>query len=74
MPNRAKSIVCQHEKAPNGGGGMTDQTLDALILALPYVESAEDDPCYKPGAVAKVVKAMREAIESAEQRQTRSEA
>lgn len=36
--------------------------LEALLLALPYVESAEDDPVYKPGAVKKVVETMLKAI------------
>lgn len=36
--------------------------LDALIEALPYVESCEYDNGYKPGAVAKVVRNMNAAI------------
>lgn len=36
--------------------------LDALILALPYVETAQLDAAYKPGSVAKVVKELRAAI------------
>ena len=40
--------------------------LDALIIALPYVEDvAQFDETYKKGAVAKVVKQMRDAIEKA---------
>lgn len=39
--------------------------VDALVAALPYVETAEDDPTYKLGAVAKVVKHMRAAIAKA---------
>jgi len=39
--------------------------LDTLVLALPYVECAEDDPTYKPGAVAKVVKKIHAAIAKA---------
>ncbi|MDP9196104.1 MAG: hypothetical protein M3O22_04955 [Pseudomonadota bacterium] len=34
----------------------------ALIEALPYVECAEEDPVYKKGAVAKVVRVIRAAI------------
>ena len=41
--------------------------LEALIKALPYVECAEDDPAYKAGAVAKVVKNMRAALAKARQ-------
>ena len=36
--------------------------LEALIEALPYVESCEYDNGYKPGAVAKVVRNMNAAI------------
>lgn len=36
--------------------------LEALIEALPYVESCEYDSGYKPGAVAKVVRNMNAAI------------
>jgi len=39
--------------------------VDALTLALPYVEMAADDPAYKNGVVAKVTVAMREAIAQA---------
>lgn len=41
------------------------ELLDALITAIPYVETAEVDPAYKPGAVAKVVKQMRAVIAKA---------
>lgn len=42
-----------------------NELLGALIAALPYVETAEDDPAYKPGAVARVVKQIRNAIAKA---------
>ncbi len=42
------------------------ELLDALVIALPYVEQAEMDPSYKRGAVARVVKKMRDAIAKAE--------
>lgn len=38
--------------------------LDALCTALPFVEDAEDDPCFKPGHVKKTVRDIRLAIES----------
>lgn len=47
---------------------IADEMLEALIMALPYVETAELDEGYKPGVVAKVAKAMRAAIDSAEGR------
>jgi len=33
-----------------------------LYMALPYVEEAERDPAYKPGHVAAVTKAIRQAL------------
>ena len=42
--------------------------LDALIAALPYVETAEDDPIYKIGAVARITRQVREAIALTEPR------
>lgn len=39
--------------------------LEALTLALPYVEMAEHDEAYKRGEVAKMVRTMREAIAKA---------
>lgn len=41
------------------------ELLEALTLALPYVEMAEDDESYKPGAVRKMVNTMRAAISKA---------
>jgi len=40
--------------------------LNALVLALPYVEAAESDEGYKPGAVRGMVNIMKSAIEKAE--------
>lgn len=40
--------------------------LDALCTALPFVEDAEEDPCFKPGHVKKTVRNIRLAIESAD--------
>lgn len=52
-----RAIACLIAAAP--------ELLEALLVALPYVEMAEHDDAYKPGAVAKVVKMMREAIAKA---------
>ena len=41
--------------------------LDALYLALPFVEDHEDSNIYKAGAVAKALATIRAAIEKAEQ-------
>lgn len=42
-----------------------NELLDMLTLALPYIEDAERDPAYKPGAVAKLTSRIRALIESA---------
>ena len=39
--------------------------LDALHLALPFVEDCERGPCYKAGAVAKAVASIKASIEEA---------
>jgi hypothetical protein len=39
--------------------------LEALITALPHIESAETDEHYKPGAVAKVTAQIRAALTKA---------
>lgn len=39
---------------------------DALCLALPYVESAESDPAYKPGVVAIVTRRLRAVLAKSE--------
>lgn len=36
--------------------------LDALHVALPFVEDHEGDQCYKPGAVSKAVATIKAAI------------
>jgi hypothetical protein len=36
--------------------------LDMLCRALPFVEDAESDPCYKPESVRAAVKQIRAAI------------
>lgn len=42
------------------------EMLEALYAALPYVETAQDDPAYKRGVVARITRQMREAIRLAE--------
>jgi hypothetical protein len=44
-----------------------DQMEAALILALPYVETAESDDAYKPGAVRRITKTIRAALAKAVQ-------
>jgi hypothetical protein len=40
--------------------------LEALCLALPFVEDHEDSEIYKPGVVRDAVRRIRAAIEAAE--------
>ncbi len=40
-----------------------DRLRDVLIEALPWVEALLDDPAYKTGSVARVVRNIRSAIE-----------
>jgi|LauGreDrversion4_2_1035121.scaffolds.fasta_scaffold237043_2 hypothetical protein len=40
--------------------------LDALYLALPFVEDHEGSEIYKPGAVADAIRKIRAAIDKAE--------
>jgi hypothetical protein len=42
------------------------ELLDALYVALPFVEDCEADPVYKAGTVARALKQIRDAIEKAE--------
>lgn len=39
--------------------------LEALYLALPFVEDCKSDPCYKPGAVDKALATIHAAIRKA---------
>ena len=41
--------------------------LDALYLALPFVEDHEGSEIYKPGAVADAIRKIRAAIDKAEE-------
>lgn len=40
--------------------------LDALYTAFPFVEDAEDDPCFKPGHVKKTIRHIRSVIDFVE--------
>jgi hypothetical protein len=43
------------------------ELLEALLVALPFVEDHEGNPTYKAGAVAKAVRQIRAAIDKATQ-------
>lgn len=40
----------------------TEYLLDLLTRILPYIEDAEGDPVYKPGAVRRLTQEIRAAI------------
>lgn len=42
------------------------QLREALIIALPYIETAEHDPAYKKGAVRKITERVNHAINAGE--------
>lgn len=42
------------------------ELLELVCTALPFVEDAEADPCYKPGVARALVKRMRKAIGQAD--------
>lgn len=44
---------------------INEDLLDALYIVLPYIEYAELDPSYKPGAVSVVTAQISEAIAKA---------
>lgn len=46
--------------------------LDLLCKVLPFLEDAEEDPCYKDGAVAVVIRRVLVAIKTLEEKQTQS--
>ncbi|WP_298435032.1 hypothetical protein [Ottowia sp.] len=50
-----------------------EQLLDALYTALPFVEDAIHDPCYKPGRVKEVEREIRQVLESIESARTAQE-
>ena len=45
---------------------LRDDLLHALSLALPFVEDALEDPCYKDGTVAKTIRTIKDALARAE--------
>lgn len=47
-------------------GAAAPELLDAVLVALPYVEDALDSPIFKKGIVKKAVAQLRAAIKKAE--------
>lgn len=43
-----------------------EELIDLLARALPFIEDAEKDPCYKPGIVRALAKRIRATVESAD--------
>lgn len=60
--HHAQSICNAH----NASLGSMEFLIDALIIALPYIEEAEPDPAYEKGAVRKVINQITAAIAKAE--------
>lgn len=60
--NSAKTVRPVIVKAVNSH----DALVNALTLALPYVESALEDQGYKPGVVDRMTKTIRAALKLAE--------
>jgi hypothetical protein len=40
------------------------EVLDCLILCLPYIESALDDPHYKPEGISKLIARIEKALDA----------
>lgn len=58
--------TAETEKAIRDLVGQREELLHALYTALPFVEDAVSDPCYKPGHVKKVERHIRGVLESVE--------
>ncbi len=43
-----------------------DDMLDLLCTVLPFIEDAEDDPCYKDGVATRLVARVKAAIKTLE--------
>ncbi len=43
-----------------------DDILDLLCTVLPFIEDAQDDPCYKDGVATRLVARVKAAIEALE--------
>jgi hypothetical protein len=70
--NRMWEIKAQEEAEMTGHNNdrltsAAPNLLEALLVALPFVEDHEDCKAYKAGAVAKAVKQIRAAIDKATQ-------
>jgi len=52
--------MAQHRTASE----LQEALADAALAALPYVESETHNPAYKPGAVSRVAKRLRDALEA----------
>lgn len=51
--------------APSKPLDVNDTLVEALLTALPFVEDAEHDQCYKKGVVKKHIAAIRAALTGA---------
>jgi hypothetical protein len=53
--------MAHHQTAPE----RQEALADAALAALPYIGSEIDNPAYKAGAVLRVAKRLRDALEAA---------
>lgn len=64
---RGRKLVALFQRPEDAAlGAAAPELLDAVLVALPYVEDALDSPIFKKGIVKKAVAQLRAAIEKAE--------
>lgn len=64
---RSRRLIATFERAEDARlGAAAPELLDAVLVALPYVEDALDSPVFKKGVVKKAVAQLRAAIKKAE--------
>lgn len=66
LVEQAATRLDEHTVTINELRRQRGELLNALFLALPFVEDHEGDPCYKAGAVAKAVATIKAAIAQSE--------
>lgn len=64
---RGRELVAVFQRPEDAAlGAAAPELLDAVYLALPFVEDALESPVFTPGVVKKAVAQLRAAIEKAE--------
>jgi len=62
----APATMAEAEKSIRDLVEQRENLLHALYTALPFVEDAAHDPCYKPGRAKQVERDIRSVLESIE--------